>query len=87
MVGLAAGTVHRPEDSREKRPELGSTGGGSTILGMKLLNAVLCQVVEHFIDAGETPPLLRCPNVGDAKVAAEWNTKLMAHYKDRLVHL
>jgi uncharacterized phosphosugar-binding protein len=71
----------------EKQPTLGSTGGGSTILGMTLLNAVLCQVVEHFIDAGETPPLLRCPNVGDAGVAAQWNTELMAHYKDRLVHL
>lgn len=71
----------------EKQPELGATGGGSTILGMMLVNATLCQVVEHFLDAGETPPLLRCPNVGEAQAVVEWNARLLERYKDRLPHL
>ena len=71
----------------EAMPELGATGGASTILGMFLTNAILCQVVENFVKAGEKPPLLLCPNVGDAEDIVKANRATLAPYRCRLPFL
>lgn len=71
----------------EDRPELGSTGGMSTILAMAMINAVFSQVIENYIEAGETPPMIRCPNVGLEAEALAANAITFENYKSRLVHL
>lgn len=71
----------------EDMPELGSTGGMSTILGMLLINAVFSQVIENFIDAGEIPPMIRCPNVGSEVDAMAANARTFEEYRSRLIHI
>lgn len=68
-------------------PELGTTGGASTILAMMFVNALLCQVVENFVEAGEVPPLLRCPNAGAAEEVVAANAEVLERYRDRLPHV
>lgn len=68
------------------RPDLGSTGGASTMLTILLTNAILAQVVENFILAGQEPPTLLCPNVGDAAVVMQKNRETMNRYRDRIQH-
>jgi uncharacterized phosphosugar-binding protein len=71
----------------EEMPEVGTTGGASTILAMLLINAILCQVVENFVRAGEAPPLLLCPNAGNAEDIVKANRATLQHYRSRLPHL
>jgi len=71
----------------EGMPELGTTGGASTVLAMIIVNAVLAQVVENFVAAGEEPPMIRCPNAGSEQEALEANAKTFARYRSRLPHL
>jgi uncharacterized phosphosugar-binding protein len=71
----------------EEMPELGTTGGISTVLAMLLVNAVLSQVIQNFVEAGEVPPMMRCPNVGSEQEALEANAITLAKYKDRLPHI
>jgi uncharacterized phosphosugar-binding protein len=71
----------------EDHPGLGSTGGMSTVLSMLMINAVFCQVIENFIDAGETPPMIRCPNVGSEVAALAANAATFEKYKSRLPHI
>lgn len=68
------------------RPELGATGGASTMLAILLTNAILAQVVENFVTAGKTPPTLLCPNVGDAAAIMATNQKTMDRYRERIRH-
>lgn len=68
-------------------PELGSTGGMSTVLAILMVNAVFSQVIENFIKAGETPPMIRCPNVGSEEVALAANAATFEKYKSRLPHI
>jgi len=70
-----------------EKPELGTTGGASTILAMVLVNAVLAQVIQNFLLAGEDPPMIRCPNVGSEKAALEANAKTFERYRSRISHL
>ena len=71
----------------KEMPELGTTGGVSTVLAMLLTNAVLSQVIQNFVEAGEVPPMMRCPNVGSEQEALAANAKTLAKYKDRLPHI
>jgi uncharacterized phosphosugar-binding protein len=71
----------------ENHLELGSTGGMSTVLAMLMINAVFSQVIEYFIAAGETPPMIRCPNVGSEKEALAANAATFEKYKSRLIHI
>ena len=68
-------------------PELGTTGGASTVLAMIMVNAVMAQVIENFARAGEAPPMIRCPNVGSEKEALAENTRTFERYRARLPHL
>jgi uncharacterized phosphosugar-binding protein len=68
-------------------PELGTTGGMSTILAILLINATISQVIENFIIAGEVPPMIRCPNVGSEKEALAENAKTFTKYRDRVPHI
>lgn len=67
-------------------PELGSTGGASTMLTLLFTNAVLAQIVENFTLAGKEPPTLLCPNVGDASVVMKKNRATMDRFRDRIKH-
>jgi uncharacterized phosphosugar-binding protein len=69
------------------RPELGTTGGASTALAIILINAVIAQVIENFAAAGETPPMIRCPNVGAEQAALAANAKTFEQYRARLPHI
>ena len=71
----------------EEMPELGTTGGISTVLAMLIINAVLAQVVQNFVETGEVPPMMRCPNVGSEQEAYEANNKILEKYKGRLPHV
>lgn len=71
----------------ETMPELGTTGGMSTVLAMLMINAVLSQVIENFVEEGQVPPMIRCPNVGSEEAALEANEKTLERYRDRLPHL
>lgn len=71
----------------DNHPELGSTGGMSTILAMLMVNAVFSQVIENFIEVGETPPMIRCPNVGSEAEALAANAATFENYKSRLTHI
>jgi uncharacterized phosphosugar-binding protein len=71
----------------EAMPELGSTGGMSTVLGMLMINAVFSQVIENFIDAGQVPPMIRCPNVGSEAEALAQNAKTFERYRERIKHI
>jgi uncharacterized phosphosugar-binding protein len=70
-----------------EKPELGTTGGASTILAMIIVNAVLAQVIQNYVLAGEDPPMIRCPNVGSEKDALEANAKTFERYRSRITHL
>jgi uncharacterized phosphosugar-binding protein len=67
-------------------PQLGSTGGASTMLTILFTNSVLIQVVENFTMAGKEPPTLLCPNVGDATVVMEKNRTTMDRFRARIKH-
>ena len=67
-------------------PQLGSTGGASTMLTILFTNSVLTQVVENFTLAGKEPPTLLCPNVGDAAVVMEKNRATMDRFRARIKH-
>jgi uncharacterized phosphosugar-binding protein len=71
----------------KEMPELGTTGGISTVLAMLLMNAVLSQVIQNFVEAGEVPPMMRCPNVGSEQEALAANAETLAKYKDRLPYI
>lgn len=71
----------------EAMPELGTTGGASTALAMIMINAVIAQVIENFADAGEMPPMIRCPNVGSEQAALAANAKTFDRYRMRLPHI
>jgi uncharacterized phosphosugar-binding protein len=68
-------------------PELGTTGGISTVLSLLIINAVLSQVIENFVTAGEVPPMIRCPNVGSMQEALAANKVTLDSYRDRLPHI
>jgi uncharacterized phosphosugar-binding protein len=71
----------------DERPELGTTGGISTALAILLVNAVLSQVIQNFLELGEIPPMIRCPNVGSEQEALEANAQTLERYRDRLPFL
>ncbi len=71
----------------EAMPELGTTGPASTALALILVNAVMAQVIENFVNAGEVPPMIRCPNVGSEQAALAANAKTIAQYRTRLPHI
>ena len=73
--------------SIDAMPELGTTGGASTALAMIMINSVIAQVIENFAQAGEVPPLIRCPNAGSEQAALAANAKTFDHYRARLPHL
>ncbi len=69
------------------QPELGTTGAMSTVLAMLMIHAVFSQVIENYLQAGEIPPLMRCPNVGSEKEALEANKATLDQYRSRLPFL
>jgi uncharacterized phosphosugar-binding protein len=71
----------------EAMPELGTTGGMSTVLACLLVNAVMCQVIENFVILGEVPPMIRCPNVGSEQVALAANAETLNRYRSRMPHI
>jgi uncharacterized phosphosugar-binding protein len=71
----------------QDHPELGTTGGMSTVLAILMINAVFSQVIENFVDAGATPPMIRCPNVGSEAEALAANAATFEKYKSRLTHI
>ena len=69
-------------DAAVAYPGLGARVGPTSLLaGVYLLNTLICRVVEHFLEAGLTPPVYRSANVpgGD-----EHNRALEARYRDRI---
>jgi uncharacterized phosphosugar-binding protein len=66
---------------------LGTTGGMSTALAILLVNAVLSQVIQSFVELGEVPPIIRCPNVGSEEQALAANAETLRRYRGRLPHL
>jgi uncharacterized phosphosugar-binding protein len=70
--------------SIDKMPELGTTGAASTALAIVLVHAVFCAVIDNFVQAGEVPPMIRCPNVGSEKEALQANARTLAAYRSRL---
>lgn len=73
--------------SIEAMPELGTTGGASTALAIILVHAIMASVIEHFANAGEVPPIIRCPNVGVVQEALQANARTLALYRQRLPHI
>lgn len=71
----------------EAMPELGTTGGASTILAMILIHAIVASVIEDFVNAGEVPPMIRCPNTGVVQEALQANARTLARYRARLPHV
>jgi uncharacterized phosphosugar-binding protein len=71
----------------KEMPELGATGGASTILASLMVNAVLSQVIQNFVGRGERPPMIRCPNVGSEKEALAANARTFERYRHRLLHI
>ncbi len=69
------------------QPDLGTTGAMSTVLAMLMIHAVFSQVIENYLQAGEIPPLMRCPNVGSEKEALEANKATLDQYRSRLPFL
>ena len=67
-------------------PQLGSTGGASTMLTVLFTNSVLAQIIENFTLAGKEPPTLLCPNVGEAAVVMEKNRATMDRFRTRIKH-
>jgi uncharacterized phosphosugar-binding protein len=68
-------------------PELGTTGGASTALAIILVHAIVASVIENFVNAGEVPPMIRCPNVGIVQEALQANARTLARYRERLPHI
>ncbi|TMB85516.1 MAG: SIS domain-containing protein [Chloroflexi bacterium] len=68
----------------DEMPELGTTGAASTALAVILVHAVFSAVIDNFVQAGETPPMIRCPNVGSEQEALQANAKTLAAYRSRL---
>lgn len=68
----------------EEMPELGTTGAASTALAIILVHAVFSAVIDNFVQAGETPPMIRCPNVGSEQEALAANARTLATYRSRL---
>jgi uncharacterized phosphosugar-binding protein len=68
----------------EEMPELGTTGAASTALAIILVHAVFSAVIENFVKAVETPPMIRCPNVGSEQEALKANAKTLERYRSRL---
>ena len=68
----------------EEMPELGTTGAASTALAVILVHAVFSAVIDNFVQAGQVPPMIRCPNLGSEKEALEANAKTLAVYRSRL---
>lgn len=73
--------------SLEARPELGATGAMSTVLAMLTINAVFSQVIENYLQSGQAPPMMRCPNAGSEAEALEANAAAVKHYRARLPFL
>ena len=73
--------------SIEAMPELGTPGGASTILAMVLIHAIVASVIEDFVNAGEVPPMIRCPNAGIVQEALQANASTLARYRERLPHI
>jgi uncharacterized phosphosugar-binding protein len=71
----------------EAMPELGTTGGASTVLAMIMVHAIFASVIESFVTAGEVPPMIRCPNVGSVQEALQANARTFARYRHRLPHI
>ncbi len=71
----------------EAMPELGTTGGASTALAIILVHAITASVIEHFVNAGEVPPMIRCPNVGVVQEALQANAITLAQYRQRLPYI
>ena len=45
---------------------------------------VFSAVIDNFVQAGEAPPMIRCPNVGSEQEALQANAKTLAAYRSRL---
>ncbi len=67
--------------------EIGHTGqkagASSTIAGALIVNMLMLSVIEHIIEAGEEPPILRSYNLEGAD---EHNQRLFDRYRVRLVY-
>ena len=73
--------------SIETMPELGTTGGASTALAIILVHAIVASVIENFVKAGEVPPMIRCPNIGEVQESLQANARTLARYRQRLPHI
>jgi uncharacterized phosphosugar-binding protein len=73
--------------SIETLPELGTTGGASTALAIILVHAIVASVIENFVEAGEMPPMIRCPNIGVVQESLQANARTLARYRQRLPHI
>ncbi len=73
--------------SIETMPELGTTGGASTALAIILVHAIVASVIENFVEAGQVPPMIRCPNAGVVQEALRANARTLARYRQRLPHI
>jgi uncharacterized phosphosugar-binding protein len=71
----------------EAMPELGTTGGASTALAIILVHAIVASVIENFVQSGDVPPMIRCPNVGVVQEALQANARIFARYRQRLPHI
>ena len=71
----------------EAMPELGTTGGASTALAIILVHAIVASVIENFVKAGDVPPMIRCPNVGNVQEALQANARTFERYRQRLPHI
>ncbi len=71
----------------EAMPELGTTGAASTALAIIMVHAIFSSVIEQFVEAGEVPPMVRCPNVGSVPEALAANARTFEHYRQRLPHI
>lgn len=68
-------------------PELGTTGGASTVLALVLVQALMAQVIEEFVAAGETPPMIQCPNAGNERDVLAANAETLSRYRTRIQHI
>jgi uncharacterized phosphosugar-binding protein len=71
----------------EAMPELGTTGGASTALAMIMVHAIFASVIENYVNQGEVPPMVRCPNVGSVQEALQENARTFERYRSRLPHI
>jgi len=61
-----------------------AVGPLSTVTGVVVVNALVCQVVQELMDAGVTPPVFVSANLDGG---GEHNSRLMAENADRIFYL